>query len=192
MDERRYRLLMAVAILFTVAWLGWTIYDSFFAHVAPGDRAYLAGENDFADGQYEKALAQYEEALREAPDHVYAWRGKARTLTQLGRLRQALAAFDEAIARAPDFAGSYANRGIAYDRMGAHEQALADYERALALDPGTAEGPGWLTRFLRLQPEKPPTIADRARYLREELARPESDRLLQVPELDEAQRPYKQ
>ncbi len=192
MDERLYRLLTAVAITLTVAWVGWTIYDSFFADVAPGDHAYLAGETAFADEQYEKALADYDSALAESPDHVHAWRGKARTLLQLGRYQQALLAFDEAIARDPGFAGSYANRGILYDRMGEHEKALADYERALAMDDTVAEGPGWMTRFLRLQPEKPPTIADRARYLREQLAKPESERLLRAPEMDQAQRPYKQ
>ncbi len=192
MDERLYRFLMAVAITLTVAWVAWTIYDSFFAHVAPGDNAYLAGENYFADGHYDDALSEYEAALAQAPDHVYAWRGKARSLLQLGRHREALLAFEEAIARDPEFAGSYANRGILYDRMGDHENALADYERALSMDSAVAEGPGWMTRFLRLQPEKPPTIADRARYLREQLAKPESERLLHVPEADESQRPYKQ
>ena len=192
MDERLYRFLMGVAISLTVAWVAWTIYDSFFAQVAPGDNAYLAGENYFADEHYEDALSEYEAALAEAPDHVHAWRGKARSLLQLGRHREALLAFDEAIARDPEFSGSYANRGILYDRMGEHENALADYERAMAMDGSVAEGPGWMTRFLRLQPEKPPTIADRARYLREQLAKPESERILQVPEEDQAQRPYKQ
>jgi hypothetical protein len=42
---------------------------------------------------------------------------------------------------------------------------------------------------LRNQPEAPPTIADRAAYLRAELAKPESERLLRMPELDA---PYKQ
>ncbi|NJN45226.1 MAG: hypothetical protein HC808_00540 [Candidatus Competibacteraceae bacterium] len=54
------------------------------------------------------------------------------------------------------------------------------------------EGPGWLTRFLRNQPEKPPSISDRARYLKEQLGLPESQRLLSVPTVDEAQRPYKE
>ncbi len=192
MDERLYRFLVVVAITLVVAWVGWSIYDSFFAHVGPGDNAYLAAETFFADGRYEEALQEYDRSLREAPENAYAWRGKGRALLQLGRHQEALVAFDEAIAREPDFSGSYANRGILYDRMGAPEKALADYERALAMDASVAEGPGWLTRFFRLQPEKPPTIADRAQYLRQELAKPEAERLLRVPEMDEAQRPYKQ
>ena len=58
--------------------------------------------------------------------------------------------------------------------------------------PGGREGPHWLTRFLRNQPEAPPTIADRARYLRAELAKPEAERVLRMPEIDAQQRPYQQ
>jgi tetratricopeptide (TPR) repeat protein len=76
--------------------------------------------------------------------------------------------------------------------MGRHEEALADYMRALELDPELADGPHWLTRFLRNQPEAPPTIADRAAYLRAELAKPEAERVLRIPELDAQQRPYQQ
>jgi hypothetical protein len=74
----------------------------------------------------------------------------------------------------------------------AHEEALADDAQALRLDPEIASGPHWLTGALRNQPEAPPTIADRAAYLRAELAKPEAERLLRVPEADEQQRPYKQ
>jgi hypothetical protein len=63
---------------------------------------------------------------------------------------------------------------------------------ALDLDPTIADGPHWLTRFLRNQAEAPPTIADRAAYLRAELAKPEGERVLLMPEVDSQQRPYKQ
>ena len=69
---------------------------------------------------------------------------------------------------------------------------MSDYSRALELDPEIASGPHWLTRFLRNQAEAPPTIADRAQYLRAELAKPAAERLLRQPEDDAAQRPYKQ
>jgi hypothetical protein len=45
---------------------------------------------------------------------------------------------------------------------------------------------------LRNQLEAPPTVADRAAYLRAELAKPEGERVLLVPEVDQQQRPYKQ
>lgn len=192
MDDGLYRFLKYTAIVLTLAWLGWAAYDSLFASVAPGDRAFNAGERAFADGDYQTALRDYDSALREAPTHRHALRGRARALLQLGRYAEALQAFDTVIAQEPDFAASYANRGILHDRMGKAAAALADYERALALDPTLADGPNWMTRFLRLQADKPPTIADRARYLRLELAKPDSARLLHVPELDARQRPYKQ
>ena len=75
--------------------------------------------------------------------------------------------------------------------MGKYPQAIADYEKALQLDRELADGPNWLTRFLRLQPDKPPTIDERARYLRAELAKPESERVLRKPDDDNKQRPYK-
>ena len=192
MDDRLYRFLSITALVLGVAWVGWTVWDGLFAHRQPGDLAYLAGQRAFEDGEYARAEAEYRRALRASPDHHHAWRGLARALTQQGDYREALDAFAEALARAPEVAGIHANRGILHDRMGRHRDALADYERALELDPAIAEGPGWMTRFLRLQPEAPPTIAARAAYLRAELAKPPGERLLRVPELDAGQRPYKQ
>ena len=92
----------------------------------------------------------------------------------------------------PDFGGTYANRGILHDRLGSYELAIADYARAMELDPELAEGPHWMTRFLRNQSDAPPTIADRLGYLRAELAKPEDERVLRVLEEDAEQRPYQQ
>ncbi|NIP73203.1 MAG: hypothetical protein GWO16_09335, partial [Gammaproteobacteria bacterium] len=61
----------------------------------------------------------------------------------------------------------------------------------LRFDPSLGEGPGWLTRFFRNQYDRPPTIADRAAYLEEELAKPPGERTLRVPERDRQQRSYK-
>jgi tetratricopeptide (TPR) repeat protein len=190
MNERLYKSLKWTAIILTVAWIGWSFYDGFYAQRKPGDNAYFAGNNLFKDGYYERALREYEQALNENPNHIHARRGKARSLLQLKRYQAALTAFNQALTQAPDFATTYANRGILYDRMGRHEEALADYERALQMDNRLADGPDWLTRFFRLQPEPPPTIADRAQYLREQLAKPPSERLLRQPELDDKQRPF--
>ncbi len=192
MDDRLYRFLKVTAITMTLLWVGWAGYDSFFENRAPGEQAYHAANKLFEDGDYERALQAYDEALQNQPDDIHALRGRARSLMQLGRSKDALADFNLAIKRQPEFAGTYASRGILYDRMGEYEKAIADYEWALQLDPDIAKGPHWLTRFLRLQPEKPPTVADRARYLHAELAKPESQRMLRQPELDAAQRSYKQ
>ena len=191
-DDRLTRALKAVAVAMAVLFIGWAVYDKFFAAVAPGDMAYFAGNRAFEDGEYARAEADYRQALAAAPEHLFALRGLARSLHEQGRSDEALAAYDEAIARAPKFGATYANRGILLDTIGRHEEALADYTRALKLDPKLAEGPHWLTRFLRNQPQPPPTIADRAAYLRAELAKPEAERVLRKPELDAKQRPYQQ
>jgi len=191
-DERLYRFLKWTAVLMAAAWIGWSLYESLSPTTESGNAPYLAGNRMFEDGRYERAVREYEAALLDAPDHVHAQRGKARTLMQLGRFQDALEAFDMAIAMDPAFAGTYANRGILYDRMGRYEAAATDYEHALQLDPELAKGPNWLTRFLRLQPEKPPTIDDRARYIRQQLAKPPMERQLTMPEIDAEQRPYRQ
>jgi tetratricopeptide (TPR) repeat protein len=176
----------------TLAWVGWALNDSFVRGSEPGQLEYFAGNKLFEDGEYERALREYDKSLEIDPENIHALRGRARSLMQLGRLQAALAAFNEAIARQPDFGGTYANRGILYDRMGEYKKALSDYEKAMQLTEEVTAGPNWLTRFLRKQPKKPPTVADRARYLREQLAKPESERVLRNPEVDAAQRPYKQ
>ena len=156
MDERLYRSLKYIAIVMALAWGGWEIYSHFFARTEPGDYAYQAGSKYFADGHYEKALEEYQAALAVNPQHVLALRGRAETLILLKQEHKAIAIYDELIALEPDFAAYYyANRGIAHDRLGEHQQALADYRRAISLEPETGEGPGWLTRFLRNQPDKP-------------------------------------
>jgi tetratricopeptide (TPR) repeat protein len=202
MDDRLTRALKVVAVVLAVAFVGWAVYDKFFGSVAPGDMAYHAGNRAFEDGNYQRAAEEYRAALEENPDHVHALRGLARSVHLAGQHDEALVLYDEAIARTPAqpqdegeraaLAANYANRGILLDTLGRHEAALADYNRALEIDREIAKGPHWLTRFLRNQPEAPPTIADRAAYLRAELAKPEGERVLRMPEIDQQQRPYKQ
>ncbi len=192
MDKGLHKFLVVTAIVLTLAWIGWSYYDSKIAPSKPGDAAYLAANKLFEDGDYQRALDKYDEALEETPNHIHAMRGRARSLMQLGQSTQALAEFNTAISLEPDFGSTYANRGILHDRMGRYQKAMEDYERALELDPELIDGPHWLTRFLRNQPQKPPGIAERTAYLRKELAKPESERLLRVPEQDAEQRSYKQ
>ena len=61
----------------------------------------------------------------------------------------------------------------------------------MELDPKILEGPGFLWRFMRNIDEKPPSIGERADYLEAELAKPEAERLLKVPNVDEKQQMYK-
>ncbi|MDX1513966.1 MAG: tetratricopeptide repeat protein [Gammaproteobacteria bacterium] len=192
MDDRIYGVLKWTAIALGVAWIGWSVYDSFFREHTPGNFEYKRAEQLFSDEEYDRALNMYNEALHANRKHVHAMRGKARTLLQLERYDEALSQYDKVISEQPDLGANYANRGILFDRMGRYEEAISDYDHALKLDPELAEGPHWLIRFLRNQPDKPPTIADRSRYLKEQLALPPEQRLLRVPEIDEQQRSYKQ
>ena len=192
MNQKLYRRLVVIAVVMGVLWVGWSLYDTYFGHRAAGDTAYLTGNTAFADRKYQAALASYQQALQEDRDHLHALRGKARSLLMLQRYDEALEIFNQAIAREPNFAASYANRGILHDRMGSYELALADYEKSLELDAAVADGPNWLTRFLRLQPDKPPTVDQRAAYLREQLAKPLEEQVLSIPSEDDKQRPYQQ
>lgn len=191
MDEGVYRMVKYVAIAMVIAWVGWSIVDTFFIERVPGNTAYQQGNILFEDGDYGQALEHYDEALAANPELPAYVRAKARTLMQLERYDESLYWFNRAVELQPFFGGTYANRGILYDRMGEYEKAVADYEKSLELDDTVAEGPHWLIRFLRNQPEPPPTVADRMAYLKQELAKPEGERLLRVPELDEQQRTYK-
>ncbi|HSH42592.1 MAG TPA: tetratricopeptide repeat protein [Arenicellales bacterium] len=191
MDDRLYRFLKYTAVAMALGWIGWSIVDTFVIERVPGSTAYQQGNILFEDGDYADALEQYDEALAADPASAAYTRAKARTLMQLGRYDESLTWFDRAVAMQPFFGGTYANRGILHDRMGNYRRAVADYSKAVELDERVAEGPHWLVRFLRNQPEPPPTVADRLAYLKQELAKPESERLLRVPELDSQQRTYK-
>jgi tetratricopeptide (TPR) repeat protein len=192
MRDRLTTSLKVTAVLLGLGFVVLALYDRLIASPAPGDLAYLAGNRLFEDGHYERAAGSYREALAADPSHRHALLGLAQSLHKAGRHEDALQAYGRALEQAPEVGAGYANRGILLDTMGRHDEALADYERALELDATLADGPGWLTRFLRNQAEAPPTIADRARYLRAELAKPEGERVLRVPEQDARQRPYKQ
>lgn len=190
-DDKSYKVLMRVAVLLTLLWIGWSIYDGFLQESTPQGQELAAAFRYLEDGRYEDALNEYQRLLDQDANNLYALRGKAQALLQMGRQQEALAVYDEAIYRDTEAGVTYANRGILKDRMGDYQGALADYQKALALEPEVAEGPGLMTRFLRNQSEKPPTVADRANYLEQQLALPESERLLRVPEIDQEQRAYK-
>ena len=191
MDDGTYRLLVRTAIVLAMLWVGWTVYEGILKDASPDAQELAAALRFMEDGRNQEALETYQRLLDESPDNLFALRGKAQALMQIGERQSALLIYDDVVRRAPEVGVTYANRGILKDRMGDYRGALQDYEKALELEPEVAEGPGFLTRFMRNQAEKPPTVADRARYLREQLDKPESERLLSLPEKDAQQRPYK-
>ena len=174
-----------------LALLGFLFYWRTGVEQIPGDINVRAGNYRLEDGFYDEAAKEFSEALQKTPDHVMARLGLATTYMQTGRDTDALQELNLVIELKPDLAAAFANRGILYDRSGEYEKALADYRKALELDPDILEGPGFLWRFMRNVDEKSPTIQSRAEYLEAELAKPEEERLLKVPEKDEKQRMYK-
>ena len=157
----------------------------------PGDYNVRKGNYRLEDAQYDEAFKEFTEALQKNPEHVMAHFGLALTYIQTGKNTDALQELNWVIEKKPDLAAAFANRGILYDRLSEYQKALADYRKAVELDPEILKGPGFLWRFMRNIDEKPPTIQDRADYIEAELAKPESERLLKVPDLDKKQRMYK-
>ena len=157
----------------------------------PGDYNVKKGNYRLEDGQLDEAVKEFSEALQKNPEHAMAHLGLALTYMQMENYDVSMQELNTVIKLNPEIAAAYADRGILYDRLGKHKKALADYRKALEMDPEILEGPGWLWRFLRNIDEKPPTIKDRADYLEAELAKPEAERLLKIPEVDEKQRMYK-
>lgn len=186
-----YRFLVWAALATFVLVVAATVHHYLFRGGEEGNMEYRRGNLRLEDGQYVEAIGQFDTVLLEFPSHAPSHLGRALALMALGNEVESLEALDTAIAIAPTFAVAYANRGILYDRTGRHQAALKDYRMALDLDATVAEGPGWITRFFRLQYERPPSIADRAAYLEAELRKPASERNLFDPEDDAKQRMYK-
>jgi len=196
---RRFVVFCAIAT-FTMFSL-WAVIDYFTASL-PGDYEVRQGDILLTDKKYDLALERFDAALKVSPNHRGALMGRAIAFLQAGRHDDAEAAFTYLISyltktlSADDptgygvLAGAYANRGILYDRSNRHEKALADYQKALRIDAGAVEGPGLGHRIIYGN-SRPATVRDRAMYLEQQLALPESERLLRVPELDERQRIYK-
>ena len=157
----------------------------------PGENQYRLANKHLEDGTYDEALQEFDKVLTDYPDYKEAYMGKALTLMQMNELDKSMEAFNRAIALDDSFALAYANRGILNDRMGRYPEAAKDYRKAIELDPKLNEGPGWLWRFLHNVADRPPTISDRADYIESELKKPESERLLRVPDIDKQQRMYK-
>ena len=180
-----------IVLLLLVAIGAFVYYWRTGTEAVPGDYHVKTGNYRLEDGQHAEAVKEFSAALKQNPKHRGAHLGLGITYMQMKQHDRSLYHFTRAIELDPDFAVAYADRGVLHDRMGNYALALKDYKNAVALNPKLAEGPGWLWRFMRNIHEKQPTIADRARYLEEELKKPPKERLLQVPEIDEKQRMHK-
>jgi len=191
MADPVHQSLKYLAIFLVIGFVAFSLYDGLIRGQDAYSLAMGAAHRSFEDGRYQSALETFNSALQLKPGDPPATFGAAISHMQLDNMDQALTCFDRAIAAETDDrnrAFYLANRGILNDRQGRYPAALADYRLALQLAPETAEGPGVLDRLLHNQAQKPPTIAARADYLQAELAKPEAERLLTLPELDQQQR----
>lgn len=201
MGGRLFKPVIGVLALLTAAFFFWPILSPYFDRPA-GDFETEMGSNRLQDGRYDQALDYFNEALQLSPNHRGALMGRALVFIQTEQYGDAIAELDYLIEvlstplTADDptgiatLASAYANRGIVKDRIGRYEDALADYIEALKTDEETVEGPGIIHKILYGSDDLS-TVRDRAQYLHEQLALPESERLLRVPELDDQQRMYK-
>ena len=191
-ETNTYRYLKWTAVALALGTILVFLYNGVFVRSAdPYLAEYDRASRDFKDRNYESALKHFELALESNPEAEGALRGKADSLSLLGQHHEALEIYNALIKLNPDEGGYYANRGIINDRMGRYRRAIADYKRAYGIDPELDDGPGWISRFLRNQQDKPPTILARAQYLEYQLSLPAEDRKLSDPELDNQQRPHK-
>lgn len=186
----RNQIIIAVTIL-VMFLLGTAYYRNISTEHYPGENAYRLGSKLIEDGKPEEALVKLRKSLAEKADSAETHQSMAVALMQLKRFEASMESFDRAIEIDPAFAEAYANRGVLRDRMGNYPEAVKDYRKAIELKPELAKGPGWLWRFLHNVADKPSTLAQRVTYIESELKKPESERLLRVPELDARQQMYK-
>ncbi len=196
---KRFIILMAVltvvAFLTTDFWRSWS-------ERPPGDLETELASQRLEDKLYDQALALYDQALKIEPNHRGALMGRAIVFLQTEQLSKAVSAFDQLIEflekslEQDDLTGrgvlaaAYANRGIARDRMGEFEKALKDYVKSLNTDETSVEGPGTIHKIL-YGSERVSNVRSRAIYIYEQLKKPEDQRVMRIPELDQLQRMHK-
>lgn len=190
---------MAVATF--VMFTAWAVVKQ-FVQAPPGDYEVRQGDILLGDRKFAEALAAFDAALERSPDHRGALMGRAIVFLQTEQHEEAEAELTHLIdflqkTLEPDdptgrgtLAAALANRGILYDRTGRYAQALADYKASLAVDAGAVDGPNLFHKILYGN-SRPATVSKRAEYLSQQLALPEDQRVLRIPEFDERQRMHK-
>ena len=197
-QKRFIKLMLLLTVIMFSIWIGLSWYkDS-----TPGDFEVRQGDIKLSDGAYEEAIELFELALAAQPDHRGALHGKAASLIMLERYGEAEAVrsyhIDFLTATLEDddptgigaLSAAYTNRGIIRDRRGRHRQAYDDYVKSVQIDYEIADGPSWIEHLLYYD-HAPSSALKRAQYLYKQFELPEEERLLTLPESDDAQRLYK-
>ena len=197
--QKRFVILMLIltVVMFSI-WTGVSWYQG----ATPGDFEVRQGDIMLSDGAYWEAIEKFDQALDAQPDHRGALHGKAAALIMLERYDDAEAVLSYLI----DFlnrtledddptgigalSAAYTNRGIIRDRQGRHREAYEDYVQSVKIDYEIADGPSWIEHLLYYEHE-PSSALKRAQYLYKQFELPEEERVLTLPERDDAQRMYK-
>ena len=197
--RKRFIILMFLltVVMFSI-WTGVTWYQD----STPGDFEVRQGDIKLSDGDYEEAIDLFDLSLAAQPDHRGALHGKAAALIMLERYDDAEAVLsylidylnrtleDDDPTGIGALSAAYTNRGIIRDRQGRHREAYDDYVESVKIDYEIADGPSWVEHLLYYEHE-PSSALKRAQYLYGQFELPEAERLLTLPEADEAQRMYK-
>jgi tetratricopeptide (TPR) repeat protein len=112
-----------------------------------------------AENALNEALRDFDAALKAVPNHLAALRGRAHTLSELGRHAEAAALIERAMALGGR-AMLLADRALLRERAGNVAGARADLDGAIALDPSNSWARGTRGRFLQVEGEHEAALAD--------------------------------
>ncbi|KRE16401.1 hypothetical protein ASE66_11755 [Bosea sp. Root483D1] len=112
-----------------------------------------------ASNALNEALRDFDAALKAVPNHLAALRGRAHTLSELGRHVEAAALIERAIAIGGR-ATLLADRALLRERAGNIAGARADLDGAIALDPSNSWARGTRGRFLQDESEHQAALLD--------------------------------
>ncbi|MGX1785515.1 tetratricopeptide repeat protein [Bosea sp. NPDC055332] len=112
-----------------------------------------------AENALTEALRDFDAALKAVPNHLAALRGRAHTLSELGRHVEAVALIERAIVIGGR-ATLLADRALLRERAGNIAGARADLDGAIALDPSNSWARGARGRFLQDEGGHEAAVAD--------------------------------
>ncbi|CAD5246243.1 Tfp pilus assembly protein PilF [Bosea sp. 62] len=112
-----------------------------------------------AENALNEALRDFDAALKAVPNHLAALRGRAHTLSELGRHAEAAALIERAMVLGGR-ATLLADRALLRERAGNIAGARADLDDAIALDPSNSWARGTRGRFRQDEGEHEAAVAD--------------------------------
>ncbi|RYY52158.1 MAG: tetratricopeptide repeat protein, partial [Comamonadaceae bacterium] len=112
-----------------------------------------------AENALNEALRDFDAALKAVPNHLAALRGRAHTLSELGRHAEAAALIERAMVLGGR-ATLLADRALLRERAGDIAGARADLDEAITLDPSNSWARGARGRFRQDEGEHEAALAD--------------------------------